>query len=284
MKKSYLLISLLLILSIPSNAQMTLAHSYTKPEGTQATIVNLSLSGKKIMTLSNFSNLADTIYFYNMDYSYWKSIPCPAIPGYSGNYNIFYNLGEAIGVLYPSETLFNLDTFLEVAVTYHGIGTDNKLFVINELGTLTDSIIDIASGYYPFSVYKVDTLGIGFQAVAITNSGISIYNLPGTIPCDPCSSSYGIAMGERHEKGISTEPLPNPSSDKVKITFTLPDGITKGVLDLYNANGQKVKSFQIDNRFGYILLDNTQLSSGLYYYNIVANGSISATQKLVLIK
>ena len=35
---------------------------------------------------------------------------------------------------------------------------------------------------------------------------------------------------------------------------------------------------------GFIMLDNSQLTPGMYYYNIVANGQVSSTQKLVLVK
>jgi hypothetical protein len=55
-------------------------------------------------------------------------------------------------------------------------------------------------------------------------------------------------------------------------------------LILYNTNGQRMKTYQVDNRYGFVLLDESQLPSGVYYYDIIANGSVSATQKLVLLK
>ncbi len=59
---------------------------------------------------------------------------------------------------------------------------------------------------------------------------------------------------------------------------------TRGVIDIFNTYGQKIKSYTVDNRFGFILIDNTQLEAGIYYYNLTVNGEISSTQKMLVIK
>jgi hypothetical protein len=97
-----------------------------------------------------------------------------------------------------------------------------------------------------------------------------------------CGNGMGISKVEKPT--IPTEPMPNPSANEVKITFTLPQGVSQGELDLFDGSGKKIKSYQVDDRFGFIMLDNSQLTPGMYYYNIVANGQVSSTQKLVLMK
>ena len=291
MKHTIILIAILFYSCISSNAQITLAHSFG-PANAQAEIINLSLSGKKIMVVSPELSApnTDTINFYNLDFSFWKRIICPNVPGFyidpapSG--------GTIIArVYYPSEILFNTDPLLEVAVLYTG-GTSGKFLIINETGAIVDSMPnaietnDIFNLYErSMRVYEVDTLGIGFQAVINTPTGVAIYNLPGTLPCNTCSGNgLGVAKVEKQKDGIQTQPLPNPSSSQVKITFTLPQGVNQANLVLYSTTGQKIRSFVVDNTFGYILLDNSQLASGVYYYNIEANGIISSTQKMVVIK
>lgn len=284
MKNAILFFSLMILVTPALNAQMTLTHTFPKQIFTQSQIVDLSLSGKKIMTLTdaNSPGQADTIYFYNLDYSFWKAIPCPAIPGYVGYFNLFHELGRAIGVFYPSETLFNTDPLLEIAVFYRQ-GLTGKFLIINETGAIVDSILNATSIYCSsFRVYKVDTLGIGFQAVVPTLNGIEVYNLPGTLPCNVCGNDLGLAENKIND--IPTSVMPNPSSNEVKITFTLPGGVKQGELNLYNTNGQLLKSYKVDDRFGYILIDNSQLPPGMYYYNIVANGMASLSQKMVLVK
>ena len=83
---------------------------------------------------------------------------------------------------------------------------------------------------------------------------------------------------------IESLPIPNPSKDQVKITFTLPDGVTRAKLSIYTTNGQLVKTYDVDNRFGFIMLDNSALPSGLYFYNIEVNGFVSSSQKIVVVK
>lgn len=287
MKNIILFIAATFLLHAPSMGQMSLAHIFTKPFGTQYRLVNLSLSGKKYMTLTQANSPADadSLYFYNLDFSFWKLIPCPSIPGYTAKFNIEHDQGMDAGVFYPSETLFNLDTFLEAAVLYTAPGVGNaKYLIINENGIIVDSILNVDHGF-PIYVCRVDTLSVGCQAIVNTTSGVNVYNLPGTLPCDACSNSLGYALNVgSKQKNFSTDLMPNPSSTQVKITFKLPDGVKFGDLCLYNTNGQKLKEYKVDNRFGYILLDNSELPPGLYYYNIVANGEVSLTQKMVVIK
>jgi hypothetical protein len=224
----------------------------------------------------------DTLYFYNLDFSLWKTIPCPGLPNFTGAFNIFEHLGMGVGIFYPSENLFNLDPLLEVAVVYMGSPTP-KVLIINETGTIVDSVINIAKSFPgQFNLFKIDTLGIGFQLHVMSQTGVSVYNLPGTLPCDACANSFGVAIQEKSK--IDTQPFPNPSGDKVKITFTLPNGAKEGELTLYSVEGKKVKSYKVDDRFGFIMLDNSELKTGVYYYNIIVDGVVSSTQKMVVLK
>ncbi len=284
MKQTLLIFAILFCYCGSSTAQMSLANLFSGPGAGEIEVVNLSRSGKKILVVNNRTTSGpDTVYFYNLDYSFWKKIICPSIPGYSGQYNIYEGAGLGyVNVLYPSEALFNLDTFLEAAIMYTN-GVDTKIFIINENSTITDSITNGAINYSKFRVYET-TPGT-FKATFSTNSGPVVYDLPGTIPCSGCGGSGTLGLGAvNKQNNFSTEPIPNPSSNEVKITFTLPPGTDQGELSLYNTEGRKIKTYQVDNRFGYIMLDNSLLPAGLYYYNIVVNGSISSTQKIVVLK
>ena len=288
MKKVIFFIAIMLIASYSSNAQMTLAASYPMSGITESEIVDLSISGKKILTVNHQVLSSDTLYFYNMDYSFWKKIILPVIPGHRvAGANLYDNGGGlgAINVFYPSETLYNSDSFLEVGAFYYNtLSSISTFYVINENGVLVDSITNVSTNTAKFSVFETSP-GV-FKATIPTINGVSIYDLPGTIPCNACGSYLGIAKTEKQkaENNIITQPQPNPSSSEVKITFTLPEGVNHGELVLYNSNGQKLKVFEVDNRFGFIMLDNSRLPSGVYYYNIVANGAISSTQKMVLVR
>ncbi len=274
--------ALLILMLADAKAQMTLVSSLPGGANYDIQVVNLSRSGKKIATVRyQNTNGPDTIFFYNLDYSYWKSIPCPYVHGHTGVFQFRSGLSY---VAYCSETLFNTDTFLEAAVIYIDStgGPNNKELIINENGTIVDSItnVSIANG----ANFRVHDMGSNhFQATISTNAGPKVYNLPGTIPCDLCGGGLGIASVENQKEILST-PMPNPSKDQVKITFTLPEGVNSRNLVIYNNLGQRIKSCTVDNRFGFIMLDNTQLPAGMYYYNILVDGAVSATQKMLVIK
>jgi len=287
MKNYILALGLFLSFAAPSHGQMTLATTFSGNWQYQIEEVNLSISGKKIAVVRGQSyifNSPDTIFYYNMDYSLWKTIVCPAVPHYQG-YFYFNPYGGAglIPISYSSETLFNTDALLEVAVCYYDtLRINNKLLIINELGSIIESITNVAFEE-PFAVHSVNAST--FIATISTNAGPQVYNLPGTIPCDACNSTVlGLAKTEDKPSNILSSPIPNPSKNQVKITFNLPEGTTRGELTIYNTTGQLMKSYTVDNRFGFIMVDDSQFAPGMYYYNLTTNGTVSSTQKMVVIK
>ncbi len=290
MKNCILTIAILCTFSNLSIGQATLLHSFSGGAAVEGAIVDLSRSGKKLMVMKMQSDLPipDTIFFYNLDFSFWKMIPCPHLRGLFGRFN-FYSEEQDVTVHYPSELFFNTDTFLEVAVYYIDSNSTSasfqtgKYYVINENGSIVDSMPNaVAYHATSYRAYK-DSAG-AYKLVVSTINGIDIYGLPGSLPCDACGGSLGMVSIEKPINNILSQPVPNPSKDEVKITFTLPEGVSRGELQLFATDGKRIRTYQVDNRFGFIMLDNSQLAPGMYYYNIVVNGQISATQKLLVIK
>ena len=137
---------------------------------------------------------------------------------------------------------------------------------------------------YLFKVHSINPTT--FIATVPTTTGLKIYNLPGTLPCDACDGrgTLGLAKSEEKPTNFLSNPVPNPSKNEVKITFSLPEGATLGELTIYSSSGQKMRSYKVDNRFGFIMVDNSQFEPGMYYYNLVVNGQVSSTQKMVVIR
>ena len=80
---------------------------------------------------------------------------------------------------------------------------------------------------------------------------------------------------------------PNPFNPVTKIKFTLPtDGIV--TLKLFNVTGQEVKTLinGLGFRSGTITydFDGSELSSGVYFYSLIADGVRVDTKKMVLVK
>jgi Secretion system C-terminal sorting domain len=288
--KNYILILVLSFSFVtPSFSQMNLANTYGYNQNYESEVVNLSLSGKKIAVVRN-QGLgvinADTIFYYNLDYSLWKIIPCQVITGFKGVFSFDrISFGSPhIPISYSSETLFNSDSLLEAAIFF--IDSSNlaygKILIINENGLIVDSILNVLTE----SIFKAHSISTSiFVATASTKTGNKIYNLPGTIPCDICTGGLGLAVANDKPTNLLSSPIPNPSKDVVTIRFSLPESASKGELTIYNTNGQKMKSYTVDNRFGFIVVDNSLFDPGLYYYNLtVDGGQVSTTQRMLVIK
>ena len=86
MKNYFLSLGLVLSFIAPSLGQMTLVNTFVSNQNYDIQVVNLSISGEKFAVVRYQMGTAgaDTIYYYNMDYSLWKTIPCPSIANYGG--------------------------------------------------------------------------------------------------------------------------------------------------------------------------------------------------------
>ena len=77
---------------------------------------------------------------------------------------------------------------------------------------------------------------------------------------------------------------PNPSNGSVTLQYELPKNETEGELILYNMQGTEVKRYKVDNTFKDILLDNTQLPAGTYFYQLQTKKGAVGTKKMVVVK
>jgi trimeric autotransporter adhesin len=76
---------------------------------------------------------------------------------------------------------------------------------------------------------------------------------------------------------------PNPVKASTRISYTLPEGTSKGHLILTDALGRTLKVVNL-NASGTVNLDATTLSSGTYNYSLVVDGKTEQTRKMTVIK
>lgn len=285
-----------MLLTSNTNAQMALEHEYqfTNEYGIilgasdldyPLTVVNLLLSGRKYALQSFPITSPAQVLLYNLDYTLWKTINIPAIPNYNPT-----------TAYYISENLFKIDGLVDMAIHYTPSSStparESKQVIIDETGAIIFTVDSswvlqvMATGTDTFKAISNNTFYAG------TNSGsrgglqrCSVYSLPGTIPCSLCG---GIGLGFKVPNGNTTgdlaAPIPNPSTNQVKISYSLPLGVKKGTITIYNSNGQLVKTLTVDNTFQYITLDNSELQSGNYFYNLSANGMQTTAKEMIIIK
>ncbi len=76
---------------------------------------------------------------------------------------------------------------------------------------------------------------------------------------------------------------PNPNSTHARISYTIPNALSKAELVINNEAGQKVKQVQL-NKTGFIDIDTSTLSAGTYFYTLYVNGTSVDTKKMVVIR
>lgn len=115
----------------------------------------------------------------------------------------------------------------------------------------------------------------------------NIYSLPGTlyIPC--CNDSFSAGMpnplGGSINYGMSA--FPNPSNgNNTTIEFHLPQGENKGEVVVYTMQGMELKRYQVDNTFHNLLISNSDLHSGTYFYQLLTANGATGAKKMVVVK
>lgn len=79
--------------------------------------------------------------------------------------------------------------------------------------------------------------------------------------------------------------MPNPSDDATRIPFFIPSKSQKASINIYNINGQLLKTISI-NSFGegFIELQTGELSNGYYTYTLEVDNRLVDTKKMNIIK
>jgi hypothetical protein len=257
MKKIKLIVAALLLTSFV-NAQITLENTYNVVSSSSwLSTVQLSNSGYKFVLIepSSFQ-----VKLYNTNHSIWKTINVPTISGFT-----------LIGVYNISEGLFNTDNQVECVAYYANYSsTPAQLYtkVIDENGTV---IKDIPNRAYAGVVAISSNT---FKLIVNDNNMIrEVYSLPGT------SINLGLPTGGvEGQVGVS---YPNPTNQYITLPYDLNGTSSTAVMRIYNANGQIIESFNIDNSFNNILLDLSNYASGTYRYNITVNGVESNSNSFI---
>lgn len=76
---------------------------------------------------------------------------------------------------------------------------------------------------------------------------------------------------------------PNPVNGNTQINYSLPEGTTSAAISFYSMNGSMVKNIplNVNEKSGSITLSSSELSSGMYIYNLIANGVTLASKKMI---
>lgn len=260
---SFTLVFVLLVLT--NYAQVTLDKKYDY----STSVVLLETLGYKyyLMDVPN-----GQCRIYNTDHSLFKTINCGIPSGFF--------LSD---IKFVSENIFDTDAGIELLCTFYKYYSNSAYYeydskIVNEDGSqilfidgsLYNYIHETAENKYQLFSYCYDFSV--FPEKVWTN----IYNLP------------GIAVSAQYLNEKSSEILlnafPNPASQSVKVTYSLPENVSEGKLHLFDNNGRLVSQFIIDNHTDHLSLNVTEMTSGIYHYFVEYGNTKTASKKLVVKK
>ncbi len=262
MKKS-ISTSLLLALYIALNAQVTLDKKY-----------DYSTSVVKFETLGYKYYLMDVpngqCRIYNTDHSLFRTINCNVPSG-------FY-LSD---VKFLSEKMFDTDSGIELLCTYYKYNSAQAYYeydskIINDDGS---QITFIDGSLYNYinktaeNTWKLFSYCFDYSVVP-EKVWTNIYNLPGTV----VSAQY---LNEK-SPDILLNAFPNPTTNTLKVAYTLPENVNQGILHLVDNTGRQVDQFIVDKHTGFLMLDVSRFQSGVYNYFIEYGNTKSPAKKVVI--
>ncbi len=272
-------------------ASITLEHTYpinTVGYPYPLHAIQLHYSGSKYVAIQAKDLTPPKLVLYNLDHSIFKTI---SLPNQASDQ--YFN-----GIIYISEALFDTDSMVEYMFLMGGLNPWMKIY--NEDGSILweetecnpacelgwNSLYD-TKGSVPFGpIFNSDNGSkmIIHSNVDVNNSGynstIKIYALPGSV----IGNGLELYNGELPAQ---FKIYPNPSGNSSTIEYQLPQGESKGEIEITNLMGQVVKKITISNgqsAIGKMELDNTQLPAGTYFYQLQTGKGSVGVKKVIIIK
>lgn len=212
---------------------------------------------------------------------------------------------DGVGLM---QTLGNGVYSIEFCIEYY---FSNPAWVNTEPDPNTSSVIstvwDTTDGGRPYTIGMVfrnptgDTVGrdnggndlfiihlnSGIPKVVQGSTGDTTYNAI-TLVTGPCDAGEGF--DEIVHENPFVNAYPNPFSDKTQITYTLTETTNNFSIKVFNAMGQEVRTLcsgRQQSGSHSIMWDGTgnnaeQLPGGVYYFTLTADGSLIASQRIII--
>jgi len=101
--------------------------------------------------------------------------------------------------------------------------------------------------------------------------------------------SYNVSTTGLHENEIALDGMlgsvnPNPVKGIASFDYSFTTTTTTAHVHIYNLVGEKVKTINLQNKSGLVLINAADFDSGVYFYALEANGKTFGTRKLVIAK
>jgi hypothetical protein len=267
--KKLILILTALLQSIFVQSQITLEHVYDSTNFSNYNglyKIQLEAAGSKYVAVNNNSQ---QMVIYNLDHTVYKNI------------NIAMN---NFLVLYVSDHLFALDNKIEY-IQLGDNGINSWIRIYNEDGIKLweeqDSVgctLLYHGADFMYPIFNTDSgtkLVVHIATSTPQAYKAKVYSLPGTLT----TGNMELYENQFQE---AMKVYPNPSSFQSTIEFKLPQGKLRGEIIIYDIVGNAVKRIPVTAEQNKLTIDNTSLTSGTYFYYLLADNYSSSTKVIVI--
>jgi hypothetical protein len=97
----------------------------------------------------------------------------------------------------------------------------------------------------------------------------------------PKLNNPSIERGNSYEAGIKVLAYPNPFNEELNVNYQIEIGYQKGELRIQNTLGETLNKISFNGNSGQIQLSTQMLSSGLYTFQIILDGRLVQTGKIM---
>lgn len=216
---------------------------------------------------------------------------------YSGNLYYFYACTNVSDIKYK-KNISKLNNSLDRILQLDGIRYDLDLSSIgftkendekfgkNHLGLIAQDVIKIVP-----EVVKIDSNGYGIDYMelipllieAIKEQNAKILDLESKISENSKLKSTDNGISNDLLSAMLGKNVPNPFDQNTSIDFYLPSTILKAAFYIYDLQGKQIKSISITDRGqGNIVIKDSELLPGIYYYSLIADGMQIGIEKMIL--
>lgn len=78
--------------------------------------------------------------------------------------------------------------------------------------------------------------------------------------------------------------IPNPFNNTSAIPYSLPDGIEKAFINIYDITGKLINGYEVNSKNNKLVISSGGFENGVYLYKLESNGEIFGSKKMVIIK
>lgn len=150
--------------------------------------------------------------------------------------------------------------------------------------------LSTANIYNGYQWYKNDTSIIGSIGSSTTINKQGQYYVEVTmnggckVKSNIIIANSALTIKENITAFDNIKVFPNPSQNLSTVEYTLPQGVDKGEIIIYDIKGEEIKRVTVNSSSSKIELNNSALQSGTYFCQLKTSKGSVGTKKMVVIK